>query len=91
MYKFAIALAGQKLLSESTTNKMFTVYYPDRDQAYGWFVSKTGKGNHVVISHPGDAVPQGWNADFRWYKETIVSRFVLTNKRFEPAAFDVMP
>ncbi len=81
MYKFAIALAGQKLLSESTTNKMFTVYYPDRDQAYGWFVSKTEKGNHVVISHPGDAVPQGWNADFRWYKDDNFVAIVLTNKR----------
>jgi len=81
MYKFAIALAGQKLLSESTTNKMFTVYYPDRDQAYGWFVSKTEKGNHVVISHPGDAVPQGWNADFRWYKNDNCVAIVLTNKR----------
>ena len=80
MYKFAIALAGQKLLSDSTTNKMFTVYYPDRDQAYGWFVSKTEKGNHVV-SHPGDAVPQGWNADFRWYKVNNFIAVVLTNKR----------
>ena len=81
MYKFAIALAGPKLLSETTKNKMFTVYYRDRDQAYGWFVSKTEKGNHIFINHPGDAVPQGWNADFRWYKNDNFIAIVLTNKR----------
>ena len=81
MYKFAMALAGPKLLSETAKSRMFTVYYPDRDQAYGWFVSKTEKGNHVVISHPGDAVPQGWNADFRWYKDDNFVAIVLTNKR----------
>ncbi len=81
MYNFGVALSGEKLLSRRAKEKMFTVYYADRDQAYGWFVSKTEQANHIFINHAGDAVPQGWNADFRWYKDDNLIAIVLTNKR----------
>lgn len=81
MYKFALALQGEKLLSQKTKDKMFTVYPPSKDQAYGWYVSKNQPDNRLYINHGGDAVPQGWNADFRWYKDDNLTAIVLTNRR----------
>jgi len=81
MHKFVVALRDGKLLAEKTKTRMFTVYYADRDQAYGWFISKSEQGAHVFISHPGDAVPQGWNADLRWFQDDNLIAIVLANKR----------
>ena len=80
MYKFVMALQGEKLLSQKPKNKMFTVHFP-REQGYGWFISKTEQGDHTFINHGGDAVPQGWNADLRWYKDNGLVVIVLTNRR----------
>ena len=60
---------------------MLTVHFAERDQAYGWFVSKTEKDSHLFLHHGGDAVPQGWNADLRWFKDDNLIAVVLTNKR----------
>jgi CubicO group peptidase (beta-lactamase class C family) len=81
IHRFVVALRDGKLVSEKTKAIMFTVYFPERDQAYGWFVSKTKPGDHVFINHGGDAVPQGWNADLRWFKDGNLIAIVLTNKR----------
>jgi CubicO group peptidase (beta-lactamase class C family) len=81
MHRFVVALRDGKLVSPKTKATMFTVYSSERDQAYGWFVSKTEKGDHVFINHGGDAVPQGWNADLRWFKDDNLIAIVLTNKR----------
>jgi len=81
MHKFLVALRDGKLVSEKTKSRMFTVYLPARDQAYGWFVSKTQKDSHRFINHGGDAVPEGWNADIRWFPEDDFIAIVLTNKR----------
>jgi len=69
------ALAGQKLLSgKHGRTKCSRLYYPDRDQAYGWFVSKNGERNHVVIRHPAMQFAAGLEADFRWYKDDNLCR-----------------
>ena len=81
MHKFVVALRDGKLVKEKTKAKMFTVYFAERDQAYGWFVSKTEKDSHRFINHGGDAVPEGWNADLRWFPEDNLIAIVLTNKR----------
>jgi CubicO group peptidase (beta-lactamase class C family) len=81
MHKFVVALRDGKLMNEKTRGKMFTVYFAERDQAYGWFVSKTEKDSHRFINHGGDAVPEGWNADLRWFPEDNLIAIVLTNKR----------
>ena len=81
MHKFLVALRDGKLVSDKTKSRMFTVYFPARDQAYGWFVSKTEKDSHRFINHGGDAVPEGWNADIRWFPEDNFIAIVLTNKR----------
>ena len=81
MHKFVVALRDGKLLKEKTRAKMFTIYFAERDQAYGWFVSRTEKDSHRFINHGGDAVPEGWNADLRWFPEDNLIAIVLTNKR----------
>lgn len=80
MHKFVVALRDGKLLNEKTRAKMLTVA-AERDQAYGWFVSKTEKDSHRFVNHAGDAVPEGWNADLRWFPEDNLIAIVLTNKR----------
>jgi len=80
MHKFVAALRDGKLLKENNRAKMLTVY-AERDQAYGWFVSKTEKDSHRFVNHGGDAVPEGWNADLRWFPEDNLIAIVLTNIR----------
>jgi hypothetical protein len=58
---------------------MFQVYYPKSDQGYGWNVWQT-EGKQFVW-RGGDAVPQGWNVEFRWYKDDDLIAVVLTNRR----------
>jgi CubicO group peptidase (beta-lactamase class C family) len=81
MHRFVVALRDGKLLGEKTRARMLTVSFAERDQAYGWFVSKTEKGPHTFVHHGGDAVPQGWNADIRWFPKDDLIAIVLTNKR----------
>jgi CubicO group peptidase (beta-lactamase class C family) len=81
MHRFVIALRDGKLLNVKTRAKMLTVYFTQRDQAYGWFISKTEKESHRFIYHGGDAVPEGWNAELRWFPDDNVIAVVLTNKR----------
>jgi len=81
MHRFVVSLRDGKLLNEKTRTKMLTVYVADRDQAYGWFISKTEKDSHRFVNHGGDAVPEGWNADLRWFPEDKLIAVVLTNKR----------
>ena len=81
MYKWALALQGNKIVSDSGKDKMFTVHYAPSDQGYGWYVSKTPKGNYSYVHHSGDAVPHGWNMDFRLFRDGSVVVIILTNKR----------
>jgi hypothetical protein len=75
-----IALEGEKLLSQKAKEKMFAVYYPKANQAYGWYVVESPKG-HTSVSHPLDAPPQGWNGDLRWFSEDKLVAIVLSNRR----------
>lgn len=81
MHRFVVTLRDGKLLDEKTKAKMLTVYFAERDQAYGWFISKTEKGSRPFIYHGGDAVPEGWNAELRWFPNDNLIAVVLTNKR----------
>jgi len=58
---------------------MFT-RYAQSDQAYGWYLTQN-KNSPAYISHPGDAVPQGWNTDFRWYPDEGFIFIILANSR----------
>jgi CubicO group peptidase (beta-lactamase class C family) len=81
MHRFVGALRDGQLLNEKTKAKMLSVYFAERDQAYGWFISKTEKDAHRFIYHGGDAVPEGWNAELRWFPDDNLIAVVLTNKR----------
>jgi CubicO group peptidase (beta-lactamase class C family) len=75
--KWMTAIRDNRLVSQSTGNKMLQMYYPD--QAYGWNVSERDGKRYVWRA--GDAVPQAWNVEFRWYKDDDLIAVVLTNKR----------
>jgi CubicO group peptidase (beta-lactamase class C family) len=79
VYKWMVAIKGEKIVSQKSKDKMFQVYYPESDQGYGWNVWKTeGK---PFVWRGGDAVPLGWNVEFRWYKDDDLIAVVLTNRR----------
>jgi CubicO group peptidase (beta-lactamase class C family) len=79
MYKWMLAIKGEKIVSQKSKEKMFRVYYPNSDQGYGWNVSETE--GRPFVWRGGDAVPQGWNVEFRWYTKDDLIAIVLTNRR----------
>ena len=79
MYKWLAAIKDNKIISQKSKDKKLTVYHERGNQAYGWFVSKIE--NKTFVWSGGDAVPQGWNVELRWYKDDDLIAVVLTNKR----------
>lgn len=79
VYKWMAAIKGDKIVSQKSKDKMFRIYFPKSDQGYGWNVWQTeGK---PYVWRGGDAVPQAWNVEFRWYPEDDLIAVVLTNRR----------
>jgi hypothetical protein len=79
VHKWLVAIKGNKIVSQKSKDKMFQVYYPKSDQGYGWNVAET-QGKPYVF-RVGDAVPQAWNVEFRWYKDDDLIAVVLANRR----------
>lgn len=79
IHRWLVAIKGDRIVSQKSKDKMFQVYYPKSDQGYGWNVWQTQGKPYVYRS--GDAVPQAWNVEFRWYKDDDLIAVVLTNKR----------
>ena len=79
MYKWALAIGSNKIISDSTKRRMFA-RSGQGDQAYGWYWTES-KTSPAYLNHPGDAVPQGWNTDFRWYPNEGYIFIVLANSR----------
>jgi CubicO group peptidase (beta-lactamase class C family) len=79
VYKWMVAIKGERIVSQKSKDKMFQIYYPKSDQGYGWNVWQTEGKPYVYRA--GDAVPQAWNVEFRWYKEDDLIAVVLTNRR----------
>jgi len=77
--KWLVAIKGNKIVSLETRNRMLEVYHAKSGQAYGWDAGQTqGK---PYVGRAGDAVPQAWNVEFRWYKDDDLIAVVLANKR----------
>lgn len=74
LYKWYLALQGEKVLSAAAKKKLFTPNL--NDYAYGWDVSKTPMG--LLITHNG-ASDNGFNADFAFYPEKNTVGIVLSN------------
>jgi hypothetical protein len=81
LHKWLMAVEGNKIVSQNSKDKMFTVHYARGDQGYGWNISKSEDGKFKYIWRGGDATPQGWNMDARWYQDQNLFAIVLTNKR----------
>jgi CubicO group peptidase (beta-lactamase class C family) len=81
MYKWALAIKNNRLLSKKALDKMFTRYYTQADQAYGWNRGQDPKTKSVYITRYGDAVPQAWNMEYRWYIDEDIIFILLANKR----------
>lgn len=79
VYKWMAAIKGERIVSQKSKDKMFQIYYPKSDQGYGWNVWQTEGKPYVYRA--GDAVPQAWNVEFRWYKDDDLIAVVLTNRR----------
>jgi CubicO group peptidase (beta-lactamase class C family) len=79
VYKWMLAIQTNKLVSPETTNKMFQPHANYPIQAYGWNVGSTDGKRYVW--REGDALPQGWNVEFRLYPNDDLIAVVLTNKR----------
>ena len=81
MYKWAVAIKNYRLLSQKASDKMFTRYYVQADQAYGWNRGQDPATKSVYITRYGDAVPQAWNMEYRWYMDEGLIFILLTNRR----------
>jgi CubicO group peptidase (beta-lactamase class C family) len=81
LHKWLLAVEGEKLVSRKSKDKMFTIHYTQGDQGYGWNISQSQDKKFTFIWRGGDASPQGWNMDARWYREQNLYAIVLTNKR----------
>jgi CubicO group peptidase (beta-lactamase class C family) len=81
MHKWLLAIEVDKIVSQKSKDRMFTVHYAQGDQGYGWNISKSQDGKFSFIWRGGDATPQGWNMDARWYRDQNLYAIVLTNKR----------
>jgi CubicO group peptidase (beta-lactamase class C family) len=79
IHKWLVAIKGDKIVSQKSKDKVFQVYIPKSDQGYGWNVWQTQHKPYVY--RYGDAVPQAWNAEFRWYRDDDLIAVVLANKR----------
>ena len=79
VYKWMTAMKLNKIVSKETREKMLRAHPMYRIQAYGWNVGTTeGK---QYFSREGDAVPQAWNVEFRYYPDDDLIAIVLANRR----------
>lgn len=82
LYKWKVALQGDSILSEGSKAKFFAPQTPIEegiDYGYGWQISRTKLGTKL-ISHGGDASPEGWTAEFRWYVDDNAVVIILANQ-----------
>lgn len=82
LYRWKTALQRDSILSEEAKAKFFAPQTPIEDgvdYAYGWQISRTVLGSKL-ISHGGDASPEGWTAEFRWYVDDSAVVIILANQ-----------
>ncbi|NIM99994.1 MAG: serine hydrolase [candidate division Zixibacteria bacterium] len=77
MYKWHLALTGDKILSTDAKEKLYTTYL--NDYAYGWDVLDTPHG--ILIQHNGGSV-LGNSAEFIRYVDADVVIVLLCNESY---------
>ena len=75
LWMWAQALLGDRILSASAKEKLFTPAL--KNYAYGWRVTQTDHGRH--LSHGGDS-ENGFSANFNIYPDETAVVIVLTNR-----------
>jgi CubicO group peptidase (beta-lactamase class C family) len=80
LYKWFLALSGDKILPREEKEKLFAGYIAADDEntsyGYGWFVRKLSDGNNLVF-HGGDN--RGYHSEFRRYVEDERIIIILAN------------
>jgi CubicO group peptidase (beta-lactamase class C family) len=92
MYRWHLALQGEKILSADAKKKMFTPYVregPDADTfyGYGWVVGKTPRGTTLIEHNGGNGV---FGADFKRFVDEGVVIYMASNNA-EMFAWQVSP
>lgn len=77
MYKWHLALLGDKVLSAEARKKIFTPYL--NDYGYGWDVLQTERG--LLIQHDGGSM-LGSSSEFRRYIDAGVVTMLFCNQSF---------
>lgn len=86
MYRWHVALLGDRVLSDEARKKIFTPYI--NDYGYGWDVLKSGHG--TLIQHDGGSM-LGNSAEVRRYIDAGVVTILFCNQSYgEKAMFDVL-
>ncbi len=78
MFKWYLALKGNKILSEHAKKKIFTPFL--NDYGYGWDILKTEHG--TLIQHNGGSM-LGNSADFRWFVNKDIAIIIFCNQSYD--------
>lgn len=83
LYKWHLALAGEKALSKAAKEKYYTPYVAEQPEkisfyGYGWVVQKTRRGTNLIWHNGGNPF---FFADFRRYIDEKTIVIVATNAR----------
>jgi CubicO group peptidase (beta-lactamase class C family) len=87
LYKWHIALNGDRILSKKAKEKLFTPHIIDRHYGYGWVVSKTRRGTRLIWHDGSNKI---FNAHFRRYVDEGVVVIIATNDERHTADREIM-
>ena len=86
MYRWSLALDGDKVLSAASRKKLFTPYVKEGDApssyAYGWAIFPMPNGHTLVAHNGGDGT---FAADFRRYVDDGVVLYITSNIAEKPS------
>lgn len=86
LYKWHLALEGEKVLSKAAKEKYYTPHIAEEPggssfYGYGWVIQKTGRGTKVIWHNGGNPY---FFADFRRYVDDDVVIILATNSAMQP-------
>ncbi|HSK73496.1 MAG TPA: serine hydrolase domain-containing protein [Pyrinomonadaceae bacterium] len=90
LYKWHLALEGEKILSKAAKEKYYTPHIAEEPggnsfYGYGWVIQKTSRGTKIIWHNGGNPY---FFADFRRYVDDDVVIIVATNSAMQPLQKD---